>query len=107
MSFYANYKLVNAHTMGADFQSIGQPLEHYTIYSVQAVYTGSPVGTLTLSSSNDGVTWDTISGTSQSVSAAGSTMWNVQGAGYLFVRLEYAFTSGSGSLSAIYVGKGG
>lgn len=106
MSFYANFKLVDAHSMGASFQSIAQALEHYTIYSVQAVYTGSPVGTITLAASNNGTDWDTIAGSSQAISAAGSTMFNVTGAGYLYVRLEYAFTSGSGTVTAVYVGKG-
>lgn len=106
MSFYADFHLVVNHSMASSFQSAGQFLDHYTIYSIQAVYTGSPVGTLSLASSNDGVTWDTITGTSTAVSAAGSTMFNVTITGYKWVRLEYVATSGTGTLNAFYVGKG-
>lgn len=77
----------------------------YGTVAVQAVYSGSPNGTLKLQCSNDNSNWSDISGASSSVSSAGNTVFNLTDAGYAFIRLIYTFVSGSGSLSATVNGK--
>lgn len=89
-------------------------LGHICNYAIQLVFTGSPVGTFNLQCSNDpglpdggltpqasGVTnWTDITGSSQGISAAGNIVWNVENAGYTWVRVNYVATSGTGSLSS-------
>lgn len=89
-------------------------LGHICNYSVQLVFTGSPVGTFSLQCSNDpgmpdggqtpqarSVTnWTVITGSSQAISAAGNIVWNVENAGYNWVRVHYVVTSGTGSLTS-------
>lgn len=94
------YQLASAQSMASSFNSNAFNLDRTPIFAIQAVYTGSPVGTLKLQSSNDGTNWDDIAGSTVAVSAAGSQTWNYTGAGFGKVRLVYTATSGTGSLTA-------
>lgn len=71
-------------------------------YSVQAVWTGSPTGTLQLEASNDQVTWIPVYNSPVEIAAEdGKIMWNAWGTtAYAWARLHYLSTSGTGSLSA-------
>lgn len=90
-------------------------------YAIQAVYTGSPVGTLKLQASSDSparqtqvsnggpdvvTNWTDITDSSEAVSGAGSFMWNVTGCFYNYVRLVYTNASGTGVLTAKLSEKG-
>lgn len=89
-------------------------LGHICNYSIQLIFTGAPVGTFKLQASNDpgmpdggqtpqaaNVTnWTDITGSPQAISAAGNIMWNVENAGYTFVRVVYTVTSGTGTLTS-------
>lgn len=75
-------------------------------YAVQATYTGSPVGTLSIQASNDGSNWSTITITVTSINGAGSTMFNMSQELYPYARLVYTKTSGSGTLLATVYTKG-
>lgn len=100
---------------GTDMQSNieSKPLwlAHIIHYSVQTVYTGTPNGTLKIQGSNDdGVgtndpkkvdaniqNWTDL-GVSDTITAAGSTMFNVENCGYKWVRLVWTdSSSGIGS----------
>lgn len=89
--------------------------------SIQAIYTGAPVGILILQGSNDNVplpttgstnmasnvvNWTAIDDQTVSISAAGAKMFNLQFAGYLWVRAYYTKTSGTGALTVRFCGKG-
>lgn len=78
------------------------------VASVQAIYTGSPVGTLKLQAANNlaSPTWVDIADSSQAISAAGSFVWNINYVGFTTFRLVYTFTSGTGTLSALVCAKG-
>lgn len=83
-----------------DLDEVG--LEHIANYSIQLVFTGTPSGSFKLQCSNDDSdpsNWTDISGSSQTVSAAGSVTWNVENAGYKWVRVVYTFTASTGSLT--------
>lgn len=105
----------------ASLNSVGIDLNQTVLYSIQAVFTGAPVGTLKLQISNDFVAtptagganlasavthWTDYTGSSYSVSAAGDFAWNVFDVGYRWVRMVYTKTSGTGSLTATFCGKG-
>lgn len=73
-------KLINAVSMThpITITSATINLESMIGYAIQAIYTGTPAGTIKLQASIDGVTWSDISGTAQVIAAAGSFLWNMQ-----------------------------
>lgn len=69
--------------------------------SFQAVWTGTPTGTLKLQVSNDNTTYTDLPGTSQATGgAAGNFLWNLAGIYFQFIRLVYVRTGGVGTLDA-------
>jgi len=72
-------------------------------YSIQIVFTGSPTGEFKLQGSldddGDPTNWTDITGSEESVTAAGDLLWNAQGVGYKYVRLVYTSTSGTGTMT--------
>lgn len=88
-------------------------------FSFQAVFTGAPVGSVYLQMSNDagtvtsaaahtgtGVTnWTVITGSTFAVSGSGNFGWDYTLAGFRWVQLVYAPTSGTGTVSVTFQGK--
>ena len=97
--------ILNAADMTSN-QSATQQLDQIFGYSVQAVYTGSPTGTLKLQASNDNTSYVDIADSSNSITGAGETMWNVTSANYAYVKVVYTASSGSGSLTVKFFGRG-
>jgi hypothetical protein len=104
---------MDAVSMGADATSEGILIDQIFGLSFQCVYTGSPVGDLYIQASCDDVakpelatTWTNISGATVAISAAGSTLFNIDKPYYKFVRVFFDRTSGSGALTVTYNGKG-
>lgn len=102
--------------MSASFVSDGFWLGHIVNYSISAVFTGSPVGSLQLEVSNDKgledkrlggwdstgvVHWTVDTQSPFAISAAGDVTWNVQNAGYRWVRVRWNRTSGTGSVTSL------
>ncbi len=86
-------------------------LGHICNYAIQLVFTGTPAGSFKLQCSNDpahpasassaqqvsGITnWTDIADSSQVISAAGNHAWNIENAGYAWVRVVWT-ASGVGS----------
>lgn len=109
-----NYKLLTNGDMSGNTNSPPQQLVQMQISSIQANFTGSPVGSLKLQITNDdpnivgssNVVWSDYSGSSTAVSGSGNFLWNLLSNGYNFVRVVYTFISGTGSLSVTASGKG-
>ncbi len=78
-------------------------VEHISDYSIQLVFSGTaPTGTFSLQYSNDDVdptNWTDDSDSEQDITAGGNLMWNVENAGYKWVRVKYARTSGTGNIT--------
>lgn len=104
----------SATSMGASFTLLPVYLGHIANYALQLVFTGAPAGTFKLQASNDPgyptqpgripqsdtvANWTDISNSSQEISASGNVMWDVQNAGYLWARVVYTRTSGTGSVT--------
>ncbi len=113
--------ITNGDMSQANIISIGINLSQLCLYSIQAVFTGAPSGTFKVQLSCDRVpvnaapgadpasnvvNWTDYTGSSQVVSAAGNFAWIISDAGYLWARLVYTKTSGTGSLNANFIGKG-
>ncbi len=107
-----------AMTGATTINSSAIPLEQIYGYAIQAVWTGTPNGTIKLQASCDvpaqtpttaGVptNWTDIADTSTSIAGtSGNQLWNVNGCFYRYVRLTYTNTSSTGSLSALMSVKG-
>jgi len=97
------------------------------MYTIAAIITGTPSGTLKIQASNDPetndtqtnstglppavgpVNWVDIADSSFAVATSGETMWNVRYIGYNYVRVVYTDASGGTStatMNIIYNGKG-
>lgn len=89
-------------------------LGHIANYSIQIVFTGTPVGSFKLQMSNDDgritqptiqtqdfgvINYTDIADSNQAISAAGNHAYTVENAGYRWVRLVYTPTSGSGTIT--------
>lgn len=106
--------------------SIGLEVNQLYDLSIQANWTGAPVGTFTIQVSNDNVplaastgnpvgpdpaanvvNWSTYTGSAVTTTAmAGNWMWITQLAPYKWVRLSYTATSGTGTVTANFFAKG-
>lgn len=118
---FAPVRLLTAGNMAGTINSNGEDVNQIFMFSIQAIFTGVPVGSLKLQISNDDVpmglqgqdpainvvNWSDYTGSQVAVAAAGNWMWIVSDGGYKWVRLVYTATSGTGSLNVEYNGKGG
>ena len=106
--------------------SIGIEVNQLYDLSIQASWTGAPVGTFTVQVSNDIVplapttsnpvgpdpaanviNWSTYTGSAVvTTGTAGNWMWITQLAPYKWVRLSYTATSGTGTVAANFFAKG-
>ena len=117
-------------SMGVDAVSQGVDLQYFYAHSIQAYWTGSPVGTFKLQVSNDTVVmdqegiamaggytvptsmssqvvnWSDYTGTLSSTTVGSPVMWNSGQAAYRWVRVAYTAATASGTLTVNFFGKG-
>ena len=125
-----NHTIYTTQPLNSTFNSPYVPLRNIIVYSMAAIITGTPNGTIKLQASNDPETNDTqintaagvapavgptnwvdIANSTYTLSSSGETMWNVANyaIGYNYVRVVYTDSSGGTStatLKLIYNGKG-
>lgn len=111
----ANDVIVSAVTMTTNITSDVFSMKRKKTAGIQAVWTGTPTGTLKLqyssdkgtSEKGDGVTnWTDVTGSSQATGgAAGSHIWDVQ-TGARWLRVVYTFSSSTGTLTVTANAKG-
>jgi hypothetical protein len=103
------FNLFSSVSMATNQTSISLPISKYSGYAIQAVWVGSPVGTLKVNVSNDpGPTvtnWTVLANSTATVNGAGDQFYNISGANYTYVQLVYTASSGGGTLSATATGK--
>ena len=105
-----NFPILTNQSMGATFSSNPIMLTREWCISIQAVWTGSPVGNFTVEVSDDdgsdqfgtGVTnWDTYAGsTSAAGGAAGILTYAISDVSFKWARLKYTRASGTGTVNA-------
>ncbi len=100
-----DYAFLISQDMGASFVSSELFVVADERFSLQLVYTGSPVGTLVLQFSNDNINWatadDSSGDTREAVTSAGNTMYIIADNGVRYCRVKYTRTSGSGTIDGI------
>lgn len=106
--------LISAGDMSGNVTSDAIDYLSYPLGSIQAVFTGAPVGTFVIQTSGDStntpasvVNWTDYASSTLAISAAGNTEWILTGIGYRWVRLKYTRTSGTGTLNATWTRKAG
>lgn len=94
--------LVDAQSAATFANSAPWALGDIKDYNIQVEITGSNVvGTLKLQARNrDDASWIDVTDSSQAITSSGEHMWNVSRASYKFVRVSWAYTSGTGNISA-------
>ena len=101
-----NTNSIDGVSMGADIVGLGLDVAEATLVSVQSVWTGtSPVGSLLIKASNDDIIYTTLTTTAVSGNS-GSLMFKDNVAGYRYIRAEYTYTSGTGTLTSKVCAKG-
>ena len=106
-------------SLDATFNADAVGIEFVNGYSVCAEWTGSDLdGTLKLQASNDpftdnvnmtpnpAATWVDVTGSSVTVSAAGSQFYNVSDANYAAYRLVWTRVDGTGNIKVVNLIKG-
>lgn len=84
----------------ATLTSVAYDLQEKSLAAMQAIYTGSPVGSLQVQGSNDDIHWSAV-GSPTAISAAGDVLVNIGLVGFQFMRAVYTKTSGTGALTLI------
>lgn len=115
-----NEKILNGSILNAAVTSAAIPLKSIFMYSIGVVVAGTPTGVLKLQVSNDPETndsiplppptnWYDLANSSNTLSAAGNTFYNISDVAYNYVRIVYTDGSGGTStatMSAIINAKG-
>lgn len=116
------FQLVSGATIGVGFVSSVVDLQQVWIYSLQASWTGSPIGEFKIQASNDvrpeavdrpvpyfaPTNWTVVGGSISSTTAISSSnfMWNVDSPAYRWIRLVYVAQTATGVLTVNAVTKG-
>jgi hypothetical protein len=113
----SNAPIITAGDMSGNIASVPVLIDQSQMISIQAVFTGSPTGTLKVQISDDPgkllsgtpsgiVNWSDYTGSSVAVSAAGNQAFDIWAIGAKWIRIVYTASGGSGSLSATAQTKG-
>lgn len=89
--------------MASTITTSSQSLNQIFSYSIQAVYTGAPDGTIKLQASNDNSNWVDVTSSSVALTSSGNGIWNVSGSNYQYVRVKYTDggVGGTGALTVL------
>jgi hypothetical protein len=102
-----NNRLILDGDMAGNITSTTQNVQEAVSFSVHGIWTGtSPVGTLDIQGSNDGVNFTSVLSSPAAISGnSGQIMVNVEKHAYAYIRLVYTETSGTGTLNVYVNGK--
>lgn len=90
--------------LGASGSTAVQDVSLISMAAVQEVYTGTaPTGTIIVEGSNDGVNFNTVD--SNAIVLAGSKMVRISPLEFVYLRVSYTRTSGTGTLTVNISGK--
>ena len=97
-------ELLATTSAASTLTSVPYDLGDQSNFAVQVIFSGGGgnlVGTLTLEASADDYpasNFVTVAGSSQAVAASANHVWNVQDAGYRYIRAKWTYTSGTGNV---------
>lgn len=92
--------LTNGDMSQASLQSKAMDMLAFPFGALEAIWTGTPTGILKVEGSLDGTAFYPINVfVNNPAGSANSTLINMQGVGFRYMRLVYTRTSGTGSLT--------
>jgi spore coat protein U-like protein len=95
----ANTIIINNQSMATNINSLIVNINEVILIGIIASWSGtSPIGTLNIEASNDGITFDTIGSLSVSGNNGVNSI-NIQELGFGFLQVVYTATSGTGNLT--------
>lgn len=93
-------------TVSLAFQTDAIDMRNYNSLSVQAGFTSSIAGTMTVEVSNDKSAWFSLTDTAQSFTGPGNALVDVTGIKSFFARVSFTVTSGTSTISISAAKKG-
>ena len=100
------YKIVTGASLAVNYTTPPLNVDQMTLGTIQAKWSGSPVGSIQVLVSNDNITYSTYTGSSTSVSGPGDFVWLFDVIQFPWFSVQYTWTSGTGSLNVTFYGKG-
>lgn len=94
-----NYPLVVDQPMDTGYTSPSFHIHQGWLVSLQANWTGDPIGSLQLLISNDNVIFSVYTGSATVVNGPGNFLWNCVACAFNYVQVQYVFGSNTGVLS--------
>lgn len=91
--------VMTAGNMAGSLQTTPFQCSQVIGFSVQAVSTGAPVGTMKLQVSNNNIDYADYPSASTAITSAGTIIYTVSDVYFQWVILVYTFTSGTGVLT--------
>lgn len=108
MTRYISLPVASSTSLASNYTSSSQDIRNFPFFAFQFVWTGAPVGTVSVDASVDNVTWAPITNMSSTTGGtAGCYLPDFAGSGVPFVRAIYTRTSGTGSLTITLFAKAG
>lgn len=111
---YGPYPALSAGDMSGNLNSVGVDMLSLPFGAIELIWTGTPTGTFSIDGSIDNVSnsglvtkwYPTGTDVTNPSGSASSTLVNLSGIGFRWIRVSYTRTSGSGSLTVNVFGKG-
>ena len=101
------FKLWDSASLGASIQTAGLDVTRLIYASIAIDWTGTPTGTIQLQAKNGDSSWIDITGQSQALAgSSGAVMFSLTILPWEQIRLAYARTSGTGTITANLIAKG-
>lgn len=111
---YGPYQILSAGDMSGNLASTAIDMLSLPFGAIELVWTGTPTGTFSIDGSIDNVPsatqvvnwYPTNTDVNNPAGSSSSTLVNLIGIGFRWLRVSYARTGGSGSLNVTVFGKG-
>lgn len=112
---YGPYRVLSSGDLSADLSSPAVDMLSLPFGAIELVWTGDAVGVFSVDGSidnvpnaSDVVNWyPTNTDVNNPAGASSSTLVNLSGVGFRWIRVSYVSTSGTGALNVTFFGKGG
>jgi len=101
-----NVSYISAATMNANITGPAIDTTDLSHISFEAVWTGTPTGTLSAQGSNDSSNWVNLANSSLALAGtASSTIYECYAPVFRYIRYVYTFTSSTGTLNVSLFGQ--
>lgn len=90
--------LIPSSLMTESLFSTPFPVTTTNQFLIEAIWTGTPTGIITVAGSHDGINFNIPMFTVSTLGVANNLAYDTFGTSVMWVRIEYAFASGTGTL---------